>query len=172
MLNFDFRGSSKRCSKCDRVLNPGEEFYSVLIEKNDETVRLDFSSDCWDGPPDDCIGWWKTKVDQLDSGRVHWAPREVLLAFFDQVREQPELADCAYITALLLVQKKILTTRESLKEPDSNLLCLENKRDSLHYEVPVVEISTARLIEIQNLLAEKLFTGRSIDLESEPDEIG
>lgn len=169
MLNFEFRGSSKRCAKSDRVLNPGEEFYSVLVEKGSETLRLDYSLECWQGPPENCIGWWKTKLELPGSNRVHWAPRSVLLAFFEQVRQQPDQADCAYITALLLARKKILTTRESLHAPDSSRLCLENKRDQLNYEIPVVDISPERLMEIQEILSEKLFTSQRIELDSEPD---
>jgi hypothetical protein len=174
MLNFEFRGSNKRCAKSDRVLNPGEEFFSVLMEKGNEIVRLDYASEFWDGPPEHCIGWWKTKVETLDSNRVHWAPRSVLLAFFDQVRQSPDQADCAFITALLLARKKILTTRESLQEPDGNRLYLENKREGIQYEIPVVEISPERLVEIQDILSEKLFTCQLIEAdsdESKADEI-
>lgn len=167
MLNFEFRGSSKRCAKSDRVLNPGEEFYSVLIEKDDETVRLDYAPESWEGPPENCIGWWKTKLESQDMNRVHWAPRSVLLAFFEQLRQQPDQADCAFITALLLARKKILTTRDSLQEPDSSWLYLENKRDGAQYQIPVVEISPERLKEIQDILSEKLFTSQLIEADSD-----
>jgi hypothetical protein len=160
MLNFEFRGSSKRCSKSNRILNPGEEYYSVLIEKGDETIRLDYAPECWEGPPEDCLGWWKTKIEIPDKNQVHWAPREVLLAYFDQVRQHPSQADCAYIMALLLAQKKILTTKETLDEPDGHILRLENKRDGVHYEIPMVDIAPDRLQQIQAELTEKLFTFR------------
>jgi hypothetical protein len=161
MQNFEFRGSNKRCAKSDRVLLPGEEFYSALVEKGEEVERLDFAADCWDGPPENCIGWWKTQLDPPDKQRVFWAPREVLLAYFDQVRQHAEQADCAYITALLLAQKKILTTKETLDEPDATVLRLENKREGVHYEIPIVEIAPQRLQEIQDELTEKLFTSQA-----------
>lgn len=165
MLNFEFRGSSKRCAKSDRILNPGEEFYSVLIEKGDETIRLDYASECWDGPPEDCLGWWKTKIDPPDKNKVHWAPREVLLAYFDQVRQHPHQADCAYIMALLLAQRKILTTKETVEAPDSSILRLENKRDGIQYEIPIVDVAPDRLQEIQVELTDKLFTSRAEEEE-------
>jgi len=160
MLNFEFRGAGKRCSVSDRVLLPGEEFYSALIEGKTEIERLDFAQENWHDPPADCIGWWKSQVPRQPSGKVYWAPREVLLAFFDYVREQPNQADTAYLTALLLAQKKILTTKETLEQPDPNMLYLENKKDRISYQVPVVAVPPERVKEIQLELSEKLFTSR------------
>ncbi len=172
MLNYDFRNSTKRCSKCDRVLQPGEEFYSALIEEGDDSVRLDFSPECWDGPPENCIGWWKTSIAPRDKSRIYWASREQLLAYFDEVRQHTETADLAYMTALLLAQKRILSTKETLHEPDESILRLENRRDKIDYEIPVVEIPPARMKEIQDELTEKLFTDRpeSDDGDKEPHE--
>lgn len=160
MLNFEFRMAGKRCCRSDRPLLPGEEFFSALVEKQGETVRLDFAAENWQGPPEECVGWWKSSVPKSEKGRVYWAPREVMLAYFEHVRQQTDQADIAYLLALLLAQKRILTTKESLDSPNPNVLYLENKRDRCSYEVPVVPVSASRIEEIQNELSNKLFTNQ------------
>ena len=81
MLKFDFKKSSRKCFESEREFQPGEEFYSALFECDDgSTERRDFSSDHWDGPTDETIGWWKSRVPELGKGRVYWAPKKVLLS--------------------------------------------------------------------------------------------
>ena len=98
------------------------------------------------------------KIEPLGSKKIYCASRSHLLAWFDHVRQQPHQADLAYVTALLLAQRRILVTKESLEEPDQSVLHLENKRDKFHYEIPFVDICPVRLMEIQNELSEQLFT--------------
>ena len=67
--------------------------------------------------------------------------------------------------ALLLIQKKILTITESLEDETNNLLCLRNRKLKQNYQLPVVEINPQRLNEIQNELAERLFTDQPYETE-------
>ena len=83
MLNFEIKRSNRQCSKTDRTLQPGEEFYSALIDKDGELERLDYCVESWESPPQDCIGWWKSKVPETGKGKVYWAPRNVMLSYFE-----------------------------------------------------------------------------------------
>lgn len=172
MLNFDFKRSSKKCSKTARILLPGEEFYSALVEREGNTDRLDFCLEAWEGPPEDCLGWWKSRIPDVGKGKIYWAPRHVLLSFFEHVANQPSQSDVAYITALLLTQKKILALDDTLDEPDSQILQLKNRQDNQVYQIPVIEVPPQRLIEIQDELAERLFMDQPYDPESDEVEDG
>ena len=166
MLNFDFKRSSRQCSQTDRTLQPGETFFSALLDHDGVIERLDYCVEAWKTPPENCLGWWKSKVPELGKGKIYWAPRNVLLSYFEHVRGQPSEADTAYVTALLLVQKRHLSLEESTSENNSQVLHLKNRRDNQAYEVPVVDITPARLAEIQDELAERLFMDQPYD----PDE--
>ena len=159
MESFDFRSPSKICSIAERNLRPGEEFYSILVEQeNGDVIRREIAAENWTAAPENCFAWWKTTMPSNESGKVYWAPRAVMLAFFDHVRQQPGQADTAYLTALLLAQKKILATKESWDTEDSSKLVLENRKEKIVYEIPVVDVSPQRQSEIQKELAEKLFS--------------
>jgi hypothetical protein len=170
MLNFDFKKSSRKCCLSEREFQPGEEFYSALLECDDGTTqRLDYSAEKWEGPPENCLGWWKSQVPDLGKGRVYWAPKDVLLAYFDHVRSNPQTQDVAYVTALLLAQKKILMIVDD--GGDGSQVVLSNRSTKETCEVPVVKIEPTRLIEIQNELSERLFMDQPVesDAKDEPE---
>ena len=166
MANFDVKKSARKCYESERTFQPGEEFYSALIElENGLTERRDFAPDLWKGPPDDCIGSWKCSVPEIGKGKVYWAPRSVLIAYFEHVKGHETTGDIAYVTALLLVQKRILKLVDN--RGDRSKISLQDHNTKNKYELPVKDISPQRLIEIQDELSEKLFMDRPADHEME-----
>ncbi|MFK7767734.1 MAG: hypothetical protein AB8B55_10975 [Mariniblastus sp.] len=162
MLKFDFKKSNRKCFESERQFQPGEEFYSALFECDDgSTERRDFSSDVWNGPTEDTIGFWKSRVPELGKGRIYWAPKKVLLAYFEHVLSNESSADVAFVTGLLLAQKKILSLEDD--GGDDSRLVLLNRNDKTTFEVPVVDIEPKRLVEIQNELSDRLFMDQPID---------
>ena len=80
MFEFDFKKSGRKCIVSGRSFEVGEEYISLLIENDGELVRQDVASDQWNGPSEECVGWWKSKVPDLAQGRVYLAPRDVLMS--------------------------------------------------------------------------------------------
>ena len=169
MLNFDFKKSSRKCFQSEREFQPGEDFFSVLLECDDgSTERRDYSVDHWNGPPDDCIGWWKCRVPELGKGRVYWAPKKVLLAYFEHVSSSPQTADIAFVTGLLLVQKKILSLVDDDSDPEN--MVLFSRSSKTNYKLPVTDVSPQRLSEIQDELSERLFMDQPVSDDFEEEE--
>ena len=169
MLNYDFRKTSRKCSETGREFEPGEEFISALLEfESGETERRDFSLEAWKVPPENCIGWWKTKLPLLEKGKIHWAPRDVLLAYFEHLQKSGDSEASLYVMALLLVQKHILRLVETVSEEDGQWLRLRRSADKSNYRIKVVALNTEQGAKIQEELGEKLFTSfRDTDEESE-----
>jgi hypothetical protein len=173
MLNFDFKKGSRKCYVSGREFQPGEELYSVLVEGDDgATERRDYSLENWPGPQENHIGWWKSQVPEVGKGRVFWAPTPVLLAYFEHVHSQPGAEDIAFVTALLLLQKKILALETDGE--DETRMKLRDRNSNTQFDVPVVDIMQERLTAIQNELSERLFMdqpeGAESDLVDLPNE--
>lgn len=168
MTEFDFRRSSRQCSVTGQPIERGTEFYSVLIEQEDGSLaRQDISAAAWQGPPENCLGWWRSRLPSLEKGRVYWAPNEVLLSFFQHARTTPGQEDVAYVMALLLVRKRILQWKDTIEREGRSLLRLHDARQNLDLEVAELTLTPQRVAEIQAELAEKLFTDqRSGELET------
>jgi len=158
MLEFDVQRFSRKCAKTDRELQPGETFYSVLLPDGGDVVRCDFSTDAWDGPPENAIGWWQSEVPDPKSRKVHWAPTDVMLHYFIQLSELDDSQDMRYVLALLMIRKRILRLDDTEKDDDGNevlhVYCSKNESE---YEVEVVTPNAERIDAIQAEIAELLF---------------
>ena len=161
MLNFDFKRTSRKCSASDRPFERGEEFVSALVEINGELVRKDFASESWEEPPENCIGWWKSRMPDLDKGRVYWAPNEVLLTYFQHLLSQPETQDAAYVMAVLLVRRRTLHMVETDESTEPPTLVVHHRKTKTEFRVAAIDIPSHRITEIQNELGEHLFTNQA-----------
>ena len=168
MLNFEIKKSTRKCAESGRDFEPGEVFFSALIENEDGTAsRQDFSADAWEEPPEHCIGWWKLQVPDAGKGKIYWAPRKVMLAYFEHVLKQPDSQDVAFVTSLLLIQKKHLIL---VDDGETEAMTVRDRSSKESYAVPIVEIEDGRLAEIQVMLSEQLFMDEPIDDLEETDE--
>lgn len=157
MMDFQIKRTGRHCQETDRELKPGEEFYSELICESAALVRKDYSAEAWQGPDANSVGWWRARIPQMDGGRVYWAPREVLLAYFESLRDLPTVPPAAYVMALLLVRKRILQWVDTRETPRGEIMELKYVKENKTYEVAVVELSDQQINGIQQELAEQLF---------------
>ena len=158
MLDFEIQRCSRRCAATDRELSPGEVFYSVLITEGADVVRYNYSQEAWQGPPEGAIGWWKSTLPEPSSKRVHWAPNDVLLDYFQQLQTQDQQADTCYILTLLLIRRRIFRLEESeVDQAGREQLVVYCPRNEVEYRVPVDSPSPSRIEQIQEELARLLF---------------
>ena len=169
MQQYDFRRAGKKCSVTGHTLEPGEIYWSALMELPDgRATRKDFSADTWEGPSDDCIGFWKQEVPDLDTGKVYWAPRSVLLAYFQHQIEKKNL-DLVFVMSLLLVQKRILYLKKTIDTDEGIVSVLVERRNSETFEIADRDIDEEQIQLIQNELAEHLFSNQPVFAEDETE---
>ena len=166
MAEFDFKGCSKKCAGSDREIGPGDEYISVLILNDDcEMERLDYSMEAWEGPPEDCVGWWRSKIPDLADGKVYWAPNDVIFAYFDKIHEEQKAPATLYVLALLMVRKRLMKLDDGPGERDK--LRLISSRHEQPIEIQVITLTAERAEQIQQELGEHLFTNRVIANEGD-----
>lgn len=105
-LDFATPGGVRRCVKTDRVLRPGDHYYSLLREEGEGLTRVDFAADAWPGPPQDAFAWWESPSAE-SSPRSAMAPNDVLLRLFDQWNDDPAKSQARFVLTLLLVRRRI-----------------------------------------------------------------
>lgn len=159
MVDYEIQRCSRRCFATDRELKSGEVCYSVLVPEGGREIRRDFSAEAWPGPPDNAIAWWKTTLVDPQAGRLHWAPNDVMLNYFERLMEDPAAKDARYVLALLLVRRRVL--RVEGHENDAagqNVLLLHCGRNEMDYRVEETLPSPERAAAIQQQLSELLQT--------------
>ena len=157
MVDFEVKRFTRVCAKTEVELKAGDEFYSFIVRDGSETVRKDVAAASWDGPPEDCLGWWKSEVPDPKSKKLHWAPHDVMLHYFADTEDQPEQADVRYILALLMIRRRIFRLEETETGDDGReVMLLYCSRNETEYKVPEVAMTPERAKEIQALLSELL----------------
>ncbi|MEZ6098519.1 MAG: hypothetical protein R3E01_06070 [Pirellulaceae bacterium] len=158
-MDFEIKRCTKRCAATDREFRPGETFYSVLVDAGTEIQRLDYASDAWCGPPENCIGWWKSVLPDLDARKVHWAPNDVMLDYFLQLEDRPDSGEMRYVLTLLMIRRRIFRLEETKEHDDgSESLVVFCPRNETEYDVPVVMPDRQTAHRIQDELARLLFS--------------
>ena len=167
-MQFDVKRGGRKCFLTEQPFQPGEIFFSALIETDTGAQRRDYSQAAWEdaelADADDTIGWWKQRVADLDTGKVYWAPDAVLLAYFDSL-QSPEHAETAWVMALLLIQKRLLS-RERDRGLDEGVHGFSCKRNGQSYELREPDIDPEKIADIQSHLVANLFSDRPLVDES------
>lgn len=106
---------TRRCARLDRPLGPGEWYYSVVTESDEEGVleRIDISAQGWQGPPEGTLGWWKSRMPQGASRKWKLAPDPVLIELLkgsgpDAPNSRSIDDDLRFLIALLLLRRRVL----------------------------------------------------------------
>ncbi len=159
MLDYEVQRCSRRCSVTDRELRSGETCYSALVPAGGEVVRQDFSAEAWKGPPASAIGWWKATVVDPNDGRLHWAPNDVMLHYFERLLEDPAGLDARYVLGLLLVRRRIARLERTETAADGTVeLVLYCPRNDREYRVSEATVTPERAAAIQQQLSDLLQT--------------
>jgi hypothetical protein len=158
MLDFEVQRCTRRCAKTDRELKPGEAFFSVLMTEGAEIVRYDYAEDAWEGAPEEALGWWKSRMPEPNANRLHWAPNDVMLHYFEELESQEDKLDVRYVLSLLLIRRRVVRLEDTETDDAGRevmvLYC--PKKESEHRAV-VASPSGERIQEIQQELAGLLF---------------
>ena len=101
---------TRRCCQLDRPLNPGEWYYSVVSEGDDEgsLVRHDYSAEAWPGPPEGALGWWKSRMPEAGAKKMKLAPDAVLVDLLRQTGGEGTGQALRYLLALLLLRRRLI----------------------------------------------------------------
>ena len=166
MVEFDIKGCSRKCASTDREIGRGEYYYSVVTVQDKEITRLDYCQEAWPGPPDECLGWWKSQVPNLEDGKVYWAPNDVLYSYFDGILAENQEPEKLYVMALLMVRKRLMKLDDRETRDQKKLWLTSSRHDSV-IEVGVVDLSPQRIAALQNELGEHLFTNRVVGEQEE-----
>jgi hypothetical protein len=158
MLDFEVQRCTRRCAKTDRELKSRETFYSVLIAEGSQVVRYDYAEDTWEGAPEGALGWWKSRMPEPDANKLHWAPNDIMLDYFEQLEREEGKSDERYILALLLIRRRVVRLEETeADEAGREVMILYCPKNENQYKVAVASPAGDRIREIQEQLARLLF---------------
>ncbi|MGE4000712.1 MAG: hypothetical protein AB7I48_10865 [Planctomycetaceae bacterium] len=157
---MDFRVSpiGKTCAATGRPLQPGAVVHSVLVERDGDTIRFDYSADGWKGPPPGTIGQWRAVVPHPADDKPKPLDTEALLEYFQRLLEDanPAQEQMSYVLALLLLQKRRLSLDGSRIDGDVAYLLLSGSRGEGPFEVRDQQLTATEISSLQIQLTDRL----------------
>ncbi len=158
MQEFTIQRSSRKCHQGDRPFEPGERYYSAVLQRGSELVRQDFCKGNWHGPPDRTVGWWVSQMPAKRTGKLTLAPTIVLLDALEKLCEQPEDGDLAYLLAVLLIRRRLLAEQSSDSlEDEPTHLHLTYSPNGREFLVPVHSPTSDRVEQLHQKLIDLLY---------------
>lgn len=137
MTEYQIQPNARRCALSGRELQPGEKYYSVLLDEGGRFVRQDFAHEAWQGPPESAFSFWAGRVPAAERSRRLRIDDEMLLDCFQRLEGQaePNRINFRYVVALLLMRRKRLKFEEARVEAGQELLQLRDARSGTMFQV-------------------------------------
>ena len=168
LLEFDVRSCSRRCASTERTLEPGDYYFSVLVAEGAELIRRDYSVEAWEGGPEDCIGWWRSRVPTKDDTKPKLAPIDVMLNLFTALDGRVEEEPFRYLLGLLLLRHRALRRDETIRNNDGReVLRLFCPRRDEQFELVVAEPEAEGIGRLQQRMIDLLYGDGESELPSD-----
>lgn len=157
-MDYHFKPLGKTCAATGQPLAPGSWCHSVVVERNGQQQRLDYSTSAWQGPPADAVGYWRTRVPLPRNPQAIRIDPDALMRYFEQLTEEasPNQEPQRYVAALLLLKHKRLKLVDVLTADDGQRLLLEGLHGEGVFEVADLQLPDAAASELQQALKTQL----------------
>lgn len=152
MTDYQIQPHTRRCAATGRDLQPGERYYTALVEEGDLFVRQDFSSQAWQGPPAGAFSFWSGRVPQPNETAKPRFDDDVLEECFQRLQEQGERSrvNFRYVVALLLIRRKRLRFEQTIDADGVEQLELSNIKTGEKYLVLNPQLTDEQMAEVQS----------------------
>jgi|RhiMetdeSRZDD1v2_1073273.scaffolds.fasta_scaffold283959_2 hypothetical protein len=152
MTDYQIQPHTRRCVTTGRDLQPGERYYTALLEEGDRFVRQDFSSQAWQGPPAGAFSFWSGRVPQTDETVKPRFDDDALEECFQQLEGQgePGRVNFRYVVALLLIRRKRFRFEQTIDADGGEKLELSNIKTGAKHLVLNPQLTDEQMAEVQS----------------------
>ena len=159
-MDYHLKPIGKTCAATGKELEPGSTCHSVLIERDGEFVRLDYSEEGWLSSPDEAIGAWQCTVPEETEAKSKPLDTDSLMRYFEQLVEDanPAQEKFVYVLGLLLLQKRRLKIEGAKQEDDTEYLQLIGSQGEGPFELRDQLLEDDEIKKLQENLNQHLDT--------------
>jgi len=135
--DYQIQPNSRRCSVTGRELQPGETYFSVLLDEGGRFVRREYSREAWQGPPEGAFSFWCGKVPLREQDRRPPVDDDMLLDCFTRLegQDEPARVNFRYVLALLLMRRRRLKFEDAETKSGREVLRLRCMQTRAIHEV-------------------------------------
>ncbi len=150
MTEFEVARAGGRCFVTGRELQPGEVFYSALLDGVQGLERRDYSADAWSGPPEGTLCHFKTRLPSKETPKKTFVDTEALVTFFERLAgtEDPLRRRFRFVLALMLLRKRVLKYERTIREGGDEYWEMRLMRDRSLHRVLNPSLDDAQISEL------------------------
>jgi len=150
-MEYTIQPNSRRCAATGRELQPGERFFSALVEEDRQFLRKDFCKEAWQGPPSGAFSFW---TGMVPAGNEKIKPRfddDLLEECFQRLEGQYEQSrvNFRYVVALLLMRRRRFRYETSKMENGVEKVTLRCLRTNAKHEVINPRLNDDEMAQVQ-----------------------
>jgi hypothetical protein len=151
MLDYQIQPNTRRCSATGRELQPGERYYSVLLDEDGKFVRRDYGAESWQGPPPGAFSFWAGRVPTADAKKRPPIDDDLLLDCFTRLEGEsdPRRVSFRFVLALLLMRRKRLKLEGAAAEGGDEVLTMRCTRGGATHRVVNPRLTDEQIAEVQ-----------------------
>ena len=159
MQDYNVKPIGRICAGTGKELVPGSLCHSVLVEKNGELQRFDYSDEDWTQPPEGFLAHWRCEVPEAAAATKKNFDPDELMRQFEQLCEEasPAQDKFRYVLALLLLQKRRLKLEGTKTVDDQEFLELNGARGEGIFLILNQDLEDAEVQQMQ----ESIFGARA-----------
>ena len=152
MTEYQIQGSTRRCARTGRGLEPGERFHSVLVDEGGAFSRLDYSLEGWQGPPPGAFSHWQGRLPKGDKPRRPPIDDDLLVDCLSRLEndKEPARVSFRFVLALLLLRRKRLRLDDSRNEDGQEVLLLRDMKGGAKHRVIDPRLGDGELEAVQD----------------------
>ena len=149
-----------QCYGTGKTIEPGEEYFSTLVEAEHGLQRRDFCADYWENEKPAVFCYWKTKLPHPDQKKQILVDDEMLMAFFERLENETEQEkiNFRFVLALILMRKKRLKYDSSKTEDDKEIWKLKITGEKETVEVIDPNLGDEQIEQLTSQIGEILQT--------------
>jgi hypothetical protein len=98
------------CAASGRQLAEGEHYYAVVFDRGETLERVDYSEECWEGPPEGALCSWRARIPRREERKRQFVDDQVLMDFFERLDGESEESKVQFrfVLTLILMRKRLL----------------------------------------------------------------
>lgn len=147
------------CAGCSQALLPGQVYYAVIWQQDEQYVRKDFDEKCWAAAPADALGVWRAKVPvPQNKPRPKHVPAKLLMSVFERLGETEGVAatKMRFVLALLLLRRRLLRDAGLRDEAGVQMWHMRRPADQVEFDVVCPPLSPQDTEELSQQMADLL----------------
>jgi hypothetical protein len=148
---YQIQPNSRRCAVTGRELQPGERYYSALVEEGTQLLRRDFCHEAWTGPPTGAFSFWTGRVPPPQQNARPRFDDDLLEECFHRLENssEPSRINFRYVVTLLLLRRKRLKLEQTVTEDGVETLTVRSTRDGNRSSVVNPRLTEEEMRQVQ-----------------------